>query len=96
VYEFNKYLAEHFRDEEEFMESIDYPDAQVHKELHEKIIKRGTDVLKNASSVAQMKSEMKKVSKDFFIEHILKHDMKIKYFYDKPENENIQEISGIS
>lgn len=93
IYEFNNYLAVHFKDEEEFMESIGYPDLENHKKLHSNIIERGLDVLKTSATIPVMKAKMKKVSKDFFINHILKEDIKIKYFYDEPVERGLEDIT---
>jgi len=82
IYEFNKYMAVHFKDEEEHMQEIGYPELEAHKILHKNIILRITTVLKESGSIPTMKAKMKEVARNFFIDHILKHDIKIKYFCD--------------
>jgi len=94
VYEFNKYMAVHFKDEEVYMESIGYPELESHKKLHQKIIDLTATVIKESGSIPVMKSKMKNVVRKFFIDHILKEDIKIKYH--KNENHNVKDIEYIT
>ena len=93
VYEFNKYMAVHFKDEESYMESIGYPELEAHRRLHQNLIDSITKVLKESSSISVMKLKMKDIAKRF-IEHILKEDIKIKYF--KNANQNVEDIEYIT
>ncbi len=94
VNEFNKYMAVHFKDEEQYMESIGYPELQKHKKLHENLIDAITKVLKGSCGISTMKVKMKKVAREFFIEHIQKEDIKIKYF--KNANNRLENIEYIT
>ena len=38
--ELGAYTVKHFKDEEEFMESIEFPDLKVHKLIHEDLLKK--------------------------------------------------------
>jgi hemerythrin len=93
VYEFNKYMAEHFKDEELYMQSMGYPELKAHEKLHQNLIDSITKILKESGTIPVMKSKMKEIAKRF-IDHILKEDIKIKYY--KNDHQNVQDIEYIT
>lgn len=93
LYDFREYTQIHFKDEEAFMHSIGYNGLDEHKKLHQKIIDSINDILKNSSSLSIVKSKMRVLSKRLLLKHIVKEDIKIKYFIDEYNiNEEIYEI----
>jgi hemerythrin len=73
------YVAEHFLHEEEYMESVDYPDMEEHREMHRKFSNAAVkmiDELGSSGSVAQI--ELKTFLQNWLQAHILDEDMKIR------------------
>lgn len=75
--EFFDYMAHHFKEEEAYMQSIDYPLFSKHQKLHESIIEGMTKILKEKKSIEQVQESMKFIVKKWLIEHILENDLKI-------------------
>lgn len=75
--EFFNYMKEHFKDEEAYMQSIDYPIMNQHCKLHESIIEQMTLTLKLSKGIEVLQAKIKEVSHQWLVEHILKHDLKI-------------------
>ena len=40
LHELFEYIKVHFKDEEEFMQSINFPDLTYHRELHEQLVRQ--------------------------------------------------------
>jgi len=76
--EFSEYMKTHFKDEEEYMKSIDFPELQYHKKLHEDIVQTLSNISKDVTSISELKHKMKDIAKKVLIEHIVDADMKIK------------------
>lgn len=74
---FFTYMGQHFKDEEAYMKSINYPLLSKHKELHQKIIDDFVNLIKKNNSLKDLKIEMKKATKKWLIDHILENDLKI-------------------
>jgi hemerythrin len=81
--EFSDYMKTHFKDEEAYMESIGFPELEYHKKLHQNIIDTLASIVKDVSSVMELKSRMKTVAKQVLVEHIVDADMKIKEYQDQ-------------
>ena len=75
--QFFEYLREHFKDEEAYMQSIDYPLLNLHKKLHENIVEAFTDMLKQTQEVETLMKKMQVVSHEWLIGHVLDHDLHI-------------------
>jgi len=75
--EFFAYMREHFKDEEAYMESIDYPHLKEHQILHEGIVNAMTAILKETKGIEALQAKMKTVSHKWLVEHILESDFKI-------------------
>jgi hemerythrin len=95
LYEFSDYMKTHFRDEEEYMSLIEFPDIEEHKKLHQEIIESLTQVISTPAKLNIIKSKMRIVSKRALIDHIVHEDTKIKMFVTEQEDENIFDISDI-
>lgn len=75
--EFFDYMAKHFKEEEAYMQSLDYPLYEKHKKFHESIIEGMTKILKEKKSIVELQSSMKMIAKKWLSEHILENDLKI-------------------
>lgn len=75
--EFFDYMAKHFKEEEAYMQSLDYPLLETHKKFHESIIEGMTKILKEKKGVAELQKSMKMIAKKWLVEHILENDLKI-------------------
>ncbi len=88
LHEFNDYINTHFKAEEEYMESIEYPQLQEHKEMHKKLTDFILSIINMPAKPEIIKSKMRIVAKRVLIEHIIHEDSKIKLFEkskEKPE-----------
>jgi len=93
LYEFREYMVVHFRDEEEYMEGIGFPELQRHKELHKKIIDAVSDIMHKSSNLYIIKSKLKFMAKRVIVNHIINEDMKIKeYQVNQVINEEIFDL----
>lgn len=77
---FFNYINEHFRDEEQYMEKIGYPDLEKHKKIHSEITKSLVTLIKNVKNINDMKEKLHIIAKKWLLEHILKEDMQIEHF----------------
>lgn len=84
--EFSEYMKTHFKDEEEYMRSIKFPELEYHQKLHENIIDTLSNVVKEVSSISELKIKMKDIAKKVLIEHIVDSDMKIKEYQEESAN----------
>ena len=75
--EFFDYMAKHFKEEEAYMQSLDYPLYDKHKKFHETIIEGMTKILKEKKSIPELQKSMKMIAKKWLVEHILENDLKI-------------------
>ncbi|TDT68028.1 methyl-accepting chemotaxis protein [Hypnocyclicus thermotrophus] len=77
IAELADYTVTHFKDEEEYMESIGYDDLENHKKIHktfvEQVVKVQNDIKSGKSSVS---NELIDFLKKWLIEHIMKTDKK--------------------
>ena len=83
-----EYVSTHFKNEEEHMRLVNYPDLQRHKELHKKMITMLTSLIEEINTLKQ--DEIKKRIYDFineyFVKHIISEDKKIQ-LYELPLEE---------
>ncbi len=81
LHELFEYIKVHFKDEEEFMKSIDYPDLAYHIELHEQLVKSVSTILRDPSRLDIIQTKMRVIAKQALIDHILEEDMKYQQYY---------------
>ncbi len=84
----------HFKDEEEFMKSINYPDLAYHIELHEQLVKSVSAILRDPSRLDIIQMKMRVIAKQALIDHILEEDMNYQRYYfslKKSETDTIDE-----
>lgn len=85
---FFDYMKVHFRDEEEYMASINYPDLSIHKEIHRFIILKMTELIKQTKNANEVKENLVIIAKEWLLQHILQEDMKIEIYRRKATLEN--------
>jgi len=80
--ELNKYMREHFRNEEKFMCSINYPGYEAHKRIHNEIIEQINIIIKKIPTL--LIEDFEKILIEYMdiwlINHILTEDSKIVCF----------------
>lgn len=77
LFEFFEYMKVHFKDEEEYMAAIGYPNLDEHKEIHQFIINSLVRLIKEIHDVHDMKKKLSIIAKNWLVDHIIKEDMKI-------------------
>jgi hemerythrin len=83
IIELNEYMKFHFEHEEEFMESIGYPQIQEHKLLHENIITQINDLIRNIASYSLVEFEKKLMTyiDIWLVNHIVFEDKKVMCYH---------------
>jgi hemerythrin len=90
----DKYIDNHFVNEEKFQEEIDYPDLEEHKKLHEEFketILAIEEKHKNKEVSDKDLIEINLTIKEWLVEHILIEDRKIGEFVKEKEEEKESE-----
>lgn len=72
LYEFSDYMSIHFKKEEQYMTSINFPELSKHKQIHEKFITNLAEIIKTPAKLSIIKSKMKVFAKRALIDHISK------------------------
>ena len=95
LYEFSDYMEKHFKDEEEYMASINYPDIKKHKEIHQQIIDKLSTIITSKDNLSILKSKLKIFVKRGLVDHITDEDIKIKVHHEGYDStdEKLYEIS---
>lgn len=75
-----EYTKEHFKDEEEYMQSISYPRLEAHKAIHQEIIHDMVEAVTQAPNLNDLKDEIAKIAKNWLLVHIIQEDMQIEKF----------------
>ncbi len=89
LYEFNNYMQTHFKDEEEYMLSINYPQLQEHIQIHKDIVENLAHIIQTPAKLNIIKTKMRVVAKRVLVDHIVQEDSKIKLFQMEEEDEDI-------
>ncbi len=72
----NEYTTKHFSDEEQFMQSMEYPYFEAHKKAHEEISKKSADMLEEYKAGTLSHSvELALFIRQNISEQIVKHDI---------------------
>lgn len=69
------YMKTHFRDEEAYMESIQFPALETHREHHKEIVFEMTLLIKNMKY--DFKQQLAIITEQWLVRHILQEDMRI-------------------
>ncbi|TXE84501.1 bacteriohemerythrin [Campylobacter peloridis] len=87
-----EYVKTHFKDEEDHMEKIGYPDLAHHKKIHQEITLSLIALVKNIKTINDFKEKLNIITEKWLLEHILKEDMKY-YKYQKQKIKEQQEAT---
>ncbi|MCF6340804.1 MAG: hemerythrin family protein [Sulfurimonas sp.] len=87
--EFSEYMKTHFKDEEGYMLSVQYPNLEEHKQLHQDLIDKLVVTIKSSSKLNILKIKIRIIAKRVLIEHIVNEDIKIKLFGMSKINNNL-------
>jgi len=92
------YFEKHFKDEEEYMQSIKYDKIVAHKKIHQEIIETLKKFLNRvpSMSIEDIEEELKEFIENSLVEHILEEDKKIAlweiYLKDLKEAKELKEV----
>lgn len=87
------YMRTHFRDEEVYMESIQYPSLELHRERHKQIVFEMTNLVKNMKY--DFKQQLVIIMEQWLLKHILQEDMEYaKYCEEMNEKRSIQKVAA--
>jgi len=78
--ELNRYMSEHFRDEELYMHKIGFPEYEYHQNLHREIIEFVNSSVTSSPTLAMIRTKLKFIIKKALIDHIVIEDMKYKLY----------------
>ncbi|MCV3337805.1 hemerythrin family protein [Campylobacter sp. IFREMER_LSEM_CL2127] len=87
---FFDYMKTHFKDEEEYMYSINYPYLSEHKAMHKKIVKDMSALLSECNSTNDLKEKLYKIVSIWLVEHIAEHDMMINKYKKSLDKEELE------
>ncbi len=85
LHELNDYTKIHFKEEEEYMASINFGYLKLHKKLHNDIIDSFAEVLRTTAKLGVLKSKIRLIAKRIFVHHVVTEDSKMKLFKVKEE-----------
>ena len=74
-----EYTKVHFSHEEEYMQEINYPQFEIHKELHENIVNTINEFVKELATLSEdsFEKELAKLIDGTIVHHIVQEDKKI-------------------
>ncbi len=78
-----KYTREHFCAEEQMMEHMGYPKLNEHRELHEELITKLSNLSTRSFDTDHFISQFQKFVYDWLVDHIMNHDKEYSYFNSK-------------
>lgn len=78
-----QYIKTHFKDEEKFMESINFPLIEEHKKSHKILIEKTKDLLEHSDDIIKMSHELSILTKEWILDHIANEDLWIANFTSK-------------
>lgn len=74
------YMRDHFKDEEEYMKTIAYPELKIHRRIHKEIIRSMVQLIRSIKTTNDLKERLYFIIKKWLLEHILYEDMKVEEF----------------
>lgn len=77
LYDLFEYMKEHFAHEEAVMEKINYPHLEEHRKMHQHLTEELNNILKNTKGFNLLEDKLVKLIKEWIVEHIEEHDLKI-------------------
>ncbi|EPQ6792828.1 hemerythrin family protein [Campylobacter jejuni] len=78
-----QYVKIHFKDEEKFMESIDFPFIEEHRKSHQILLKKTKELLEHSNDIVKMSQELSILTKDWILDHFTNEDLWIANFTKK-------------
>lgn len=78
-----QYIKIHFKDEEKFMESIDFPLIEEHKKSHQILVEKTKELLEHSDNIVKMSQELSILTKDWILDHFANEDLWIANFTKK-------------
>ena len=84
--DFLNYTEFHFKDEEKYMESEDYPKLDEHMEIHKGFVKAVTDIVEKYSGNKFLRFKFFHVVMDLLLNHIEKVDLEFADYYKQRHN----------
>ncbi|EAH9117752.1 iron-binding protein, partial [Campylobacter jejuni] len=78
-----QYIKIHFKDEEKFMESIDFPLIEEHKKSHQILVEKTKKLLEHSDNIVKMSQELSILTKDWILDHFANEDLWIANFTKK-------------
>ncbi|ELW8064409.1 hemerythrin domain-containing protein, partial [Campylobacter coli] len=78
-----QYVKIHFKDEEKFMESIDFPLIEEHRKSHQILLKKTKELLEHSDDIVKMSQELSILTKDWILDHFANEDLWIVDFTKK-------------
>jgi hemerythrin len=84
IIDLNNYMKEHFKHEEDFMESVGYPGLEEHKVLHQSIINQINELITHITSMSLIEFEKTLLTyiDIWLVNHIVFEDKKIMCYCD--------------
>lgn len=78
-----EYIKTHFKDEEKFMKSINFPLLAEHRQSHQDLIYKTKEILKYSDDVEKFSQELSILVKYWILEHLITEDKWIANFTSK-------------
>lgn len=72
---FFAYMQKHFSEEEEYMQTINYPKLEEHRIQHQGIIDSLNIIIKKSHDLKEIREAMRMMVREWLVEHIMQHDM---------------------
>lgn len=94
MHKFYGYMKKHFKEEEEYMELIEYPDIEKHRLQHQNIINSLNSVIKKSHDLREVRETMRMAVRVWLVEHILQHDMQYEKWRKSNRCERIKSQSA--
>lgn len=85
------YMKTHFRDEEAYMGSIQYPSIELHKERHKQIVLEMTNLVKNMKY--DFKQQLVIIMEQWLLKHILQEDMEFARYREEMNEKRLMQKS---
>lgn len=78
-----QYIKTHFKDEEAYMEKIDFPFKKQHKSMHKDLINKTKQILNYSNDIIKMAEELSCLTKEWILEHFANDDFLIDSYVRK-------------
>ncbi|MBZ7944832.1 hemerythrin domain-containing protein [Campylobacter sp. RM10532] len=78
-----QYAKVHFKEEEKFMENIDFPLIEEHKYSHRVLLERAKNLLNYSNDIFKLSEELSILTKDWVFEHFANEDLWLSNFTSK-------------